>query len=70
MAQRRRSFVDRRSGEDRRKVHNLDYFSDGGAERRSAKERRSKVERRSGWVRVSDWVSVFVRNLKITKSTK
>jgi hypothetical protein len=34
MAQRRRSFVDRRSGEDRRKVHNLDYFSDGGAERR------------------------------------
>jgi hypothetical protein len=70
MGERRRSFVDRRSGEDRRRVHNLDYFSNGGVERRSGKERRSKLERRNGWIRVSDWVSVFVRNLKITKSAK
>jgi hypothetical protein len=70
MAERRRSLVDRRSGEDRRKVHNLDYFSKGGVERRSGKERRSKEERRSGWIRVSDWVSVFARNLKIKKSAK
>jgi len=70
MAERRRSFFDRRSGEDRRKVHNLDYFSKGGVERRSGKERRSKVERRKGWIRVSDWVSVFTGNLKSRKSAK
>ena len=70
MVEKRRSLVDRRSGEDRRRVYNLDYSSKGGVERRKGKERRSKDEPRKAWIRVSDWVSVFARNLKITKSLK
>jgi hypothetical protein len=60
MLNRRRSTIDRRSQNDRRKVHNLDYFSNGGAERRSWKERRVQGERRKGWVRVTEWSSVYV----------
>jgi hypothetical protein len=55
-----RSSIDRRSGSDRRKVHDLDYFLKGGVERRSWKERRSPIERRKNWIRVSEWVSVYV----------
>ncbi len=36
----KRSPVDRRSGEDKRNRYNLDYFTDGGEERRIGKERR------------------------------
>jgi hypothetical protein len=56
----RRSPVDRRSGEDKRKRYNLDYFTDGGEERRKGKERRESGERRSGWARVYKWCSVFL----------
>jgi hypothetical protein len=56
----RRSLVDRRSGEDKRKRYSLDYFSDGGDERRKGKERRQSEERRSGWARVYKWCSVFL----------
>lgn len=57
----RRGFrIDRRSGVDRRKVHDLNYFIRGGVERRKFKERRSQGERRKNWVRVDDWISVFV----------
>ena len=56
----RRSPVDRRSGEDERKLYNLDYFTDGGEERRKGKERRESGERRSGWARVYKWCSVFL----------
>ena len=52
--------IDRRSGDDRRKVHNLNYFIRGGVERRKFKERRSQGERRKNWLRVDEWVSVFV----------
>ena len=52
--------IDRRSGDDRRKVHNLNYFIRGGVERRKYKERRSQAERRKNWIRVDEWVSVFV----------
>jgi hypothetical protein len=51
-------YTDRRSRKDRRRVHDLDYFLEGGVERRAWKERRSLVERRSGWFRVSKWASV------------
>jgi len=51
-------FVDRRSGEDRRIGYDLDYFGDGGAERRKGKERRRKGERRDDCIPVSDWSSV------------
>lgn len=56
----RRSPIDRRSGEDKRKRYNLDYFTDGGEERRKGRERRQSGERRSGWMRVYKWCSVFL----------
>ena len=50
--------VDRRSGEDRRQLYSIDYFSSGGPERRSSGDRRSTRERRTGWIRVGQWTSV------------
>jgi hypothetical protein len=58
----RRSLIDRRNGEDKRKLYNLDYFTDGGKERRKGKERRQCGERRSTWARVYKWCSVFLGN--------
>jgi hypothetical protein len=59
-----RSDMDRRSGEDRRRAYDLDYFSNGGVERRHWKEQRSNVERRIDWTRVSKWSSVSLKALK------
>jgi len=56
----KRSLFDRRSGEDKRKRYSLDYFTDGGKERRKGKERRQSEERRRGWARVYKWCSVFL----------
>jgi hypothetical protein len=56
----KRSLLDRRSGEDERKLYNLDYFFEGGNERRRGKERRQSAERRRGWARVYNWCSVFL----------
>ena len=56
----KRSPVDRRSGEDERNRYSLDYFTEGGDERRKGKERRQSGERRSGWTRVYKWCSVFL----------
>jgi len=39
-------YLDRRSGEDRRKVYSLNYFLKGGVERRGICDRRQAVERR------------------------
>ncbi len=61
MLKMRRSSVDRRSGNDRRRVYNLDYLSSGGIERRSWKERRSHAERRKDWLRVEEWSSVLLQ---------
>lgn len=63
----RRSDMDRRSGEDRRREYDLDYFSNGGVERRNWKEQRSNEERRVGWTRVSKWSSVSQKALKARK---
>jgi hypothetical protein len=62
--------IDRRSGADRRKAHKLEYFLQGGVERRSFKERRSTEERRSGWIRVSDWCSVRAESLESGKGPR
>jgi hypothetical protein len=51
-------FLDRRSGDDRRKVYDLDFFEQGGIERRSMIEIRNKGDRRIQWVNVSEWSSV------------
>lgn len=55
-------YLDRRSGEDRRDVYLLDYFTKGGSERRAEKERRQMNERRKGCFRVSTWSSVCIEN--------
>ena len=60
MTERRGYRIDRRSGVDRRKIHDLNYFIRGGVERRNFRERRSQMERRENWVRVDDWISVFM----------
>ena len=39
-------YMDRRSGEDRRKVYSLNYFLQGGVERRTILDRRQGGERR------------------------
>jgi len=67
MIGRRRSGVDRRTGKDRRRAHNLGRFLYTGGKNRRNRERRSRVERRAGWVRMSKWSSVFLRDLKIAK---
>jgi len=51
-------YLDRRNDEDRRESHVLDYFLDGGDERRDFKERRSPGERRKGCVPVTRWTSI------------
>ena len=51
-------FLDRRSGDDRREAYDLDYFREGGAERRAQNERRQPLERREGCIRVSEWSSI------------
>ena len=51
-------YLDRRSGEDRRAVHSLEYFQKGYFCRRSGLERRNNYERRAGCIRVSEWSSV------------
>ena len=55
-------YLDRRSGEDRRETYNIDYFSDGGIERRDSKDRRKPKERRKDCVKVSKWSSVCPEN--------
>lgn len=55
----RRSGLDRRTGEDRRQVMSLDYFDNGGKERRAYTDRRKTSEMRKGWVRTTEWSSVY-----------
>ncbi len=56
-------YQDQRSGEDRRQVHLLSYFSNGGIEKRNPRERRVSAERREGCIRVTRWSSVCVEAL-------
>ena len=56
----KRSPIDRREIDDMRESYSLDYFIDGGVERRKYAERRKSAERRTDWVRVTKWCSVFV----------
>lgn len=65
-----RSNIDRRSGMDRRQMHDLNRLIDDETQRRSIKERRETDELRSDWVRISKWSSMYVggSNLKGAKS--
>ena len=62
-----RNSSDRRSGNDRRKIINLHWFSYKGPDRRTKQDRRSKEERRNDWVRINKWSSVHLPALKIAK---
>jgi len=63
----KRSFLDRRSGKERRKTISLPHFLYKGPERRFLQDRRSIEERREGWVRISRWSSVHLAGLKLAK---
>jgi hypothetical protein len=63
----KRSFFDRRSGQDRRKAYNIDYFLEGGRERRTSPtgERRNRDnDRRKDWIKISQWSSLHVEGKK------
>jgi len=60
-------FRDRRSGDDRREAYALDYFAQGGIEKRSGVESRQKGERRVQCVNVSQWSSVCPDNISSTQ---
>ena len=64
MLQNRIPGIDRRSQKDRRSVYDLDYFFNGGVERRGWIERRSQAERRVGWKTVDKWASHPMSGLK------
>lgn len=51
-------YMDRRCGEDRRKVYSLDYFLKGNLDRRNRAERRTRNERRNDCIRVNEWSSI------------
>ncbi len=51
-------YLDRRTGEDRRLIHRIGYFAEGGIESRTAAERRTPHERRQDCIRVTRWSSV------------
>ena len=63
----KRSFSDRRSGKDRRRILSLHRLRFNGPERRALNDRRSQVERRDGWVKIGKWSSVKMQDLKIAK---
>ncbi|MFO7740655.1 MAG: hypothetical protein R6V46_19425 [Desulfatiglandaceae bacterium] len=60
MSERRVTYIDRRSVEDRRRVHDDDYRMFVWTDRRRWKERRSVGERRASWKRVGRWRSEVV----------
>lgn len=51
-------YLDRRSGEDRRRVYSLDYFLKGKLDRRNSPERRTYSERRVDCIRINEWSSI------------
>lgn len=51
-------YLDRRSGEDRRKIYSIDFFLKGNRDRRQQSERRANNERREDCVRINQWASV------------
>ena len=63
----KRTFFDRRSGQDRRSTYNIDYFLEGGAERRNSsagERRREEKDRRKDWIKISRWSSLNVEDEK------
>ena len=66
-----RSLFDRRSGQDRRKAYNIDYFLDGGTERRNSStgDRRTEGrDRRKDWIKISPWSSLHLEGQEPKKA--
>ena len=55
-------YLDRRLDEDRRQAHSINYFFNGGSERRTFNERRTPGERRKGCTAVGRWSSICASN--------
>ena len=62
-----RSFIERRTGKDRRRRFSIKGLFFRNQDRRTSPERRSVGENRKNWIRVSKWSSVPLKNLKISK---
>lgn len=61
--EKKRNFFDRRSGQDRRDSYNIDYFLEGGTERRNGLadgRRAKKKDRRKDWIKISSWSSLHI----------
>lgn len=67
MRTRKRAFIERRTGKDRRRVFSLKRLTFRRIDRRSSLDRRSGVERRENWIRVSRWSSAPLNHLKLSK---
>lgn len=67
MAEQNRECNDRRSDDDRRRAHDLDYFMEENTERRTFSERRSSDERRMSWAKLGQWASLFIKPLEFGK---
>jgi len=64
----RDSSIDRRSGADRRRLYDLEYFMDTDiTDRRTTQERRGLRERRTDWIQIAKWYSVSMVALGFTK---
>lgn len=62
-----RSFIERRSLRDRRRLFSFRGLSFRKQNRRLSPERRLSDERRENWVRVSRWSGAPLKHLKISK---
>ena len=60
-------YLDRRSGDDRRKHYDLDFFEHGGVERRRGIEARQKRDRRAQCVKVGEWSSVCLSTRSVNE---
>ncbi len=53
---------DRRCDNDRRQTYDVNYFENGGCERRKRQDRRMTGETRDGWQRINEFSSIAVGN--------
>ena len=63
----KRSFIERRTGKDRRQTFSFRRFAFNRPDRRQSRDRRVNAERREDWVRISRWSSAPLKQLKIAK---
>jgi hypothetical protein len=67
MPKNQRSFIERRTGKDRRRRFSIKRLFLRQPDRRKSRERRTAIERRASWIRVSRWSSAPLDRLKISK---